>query len=204
MNRVLPPDDKPAGLRERKKARTRAEIQRQALRLFREHGYEATTSSQIAAAAEVSESTFFRYFPTKEDVITWDPFDPQLIAAFRAQPAGLTPITALRAAFREVMASLSAAEWAEQRERVQILLTAPPLRARLMDHGVRQPMQLIADAVAERTGHQPSHPAVRALAGAVIGVALAAMFTWAEDPDTDIAALFDELIAQLEAGLPPP
>jgi AcrR family transcriptional regulator len=204
MNRVLPPGDKPAGLRERKKARTRAEIQRQALRLFREHGYEATTSSQIAAAAEVSESTFFRYFPAKEDVITWDPFDPQLIAAFRAQPAGLTPITALRAAFREVMARLSATEWAEQRERVQILLTAPPLRARLMEHGVRQPMRLIADAVAERTRQQPSHPAVRALAGAVTGVALAAMFTWAQDPDTDIVALFDELMAQLEAGLPPP
>ncbi len=204
MNRVLPPGDRPAGLRERKKARTRAEIQRQALRLFREHGYEATTSSQIAAAAEVSESTFFRYFPAKEDVITWDPFDPQLIAAFRAQPAGLTPIAALRAAFREVMARLSATEWAEQRQRVQLLLTAPPLRARLMEHGARQPMRLIADAAAERTGQQPSHPAVRALAGAVTGVGLAAMFTWAEDPDTDIVALFDELMAQLEAGLPPP
>lgn len=48
-------DDKPkAGLRERKKARTRAEIQRQALRLFRERGYEATTAAQIAEAADVA------------------------------------------------------------------------------------------------------------------------------------------------------
>jgi transcriptional regulator GlxA family with amidase domain len=53
------------GLRERKKTKTRAAIREHALRLFREQGYEATTVEQIAEAAEVSHSTFFRYFPTK-------------------------------------------------------------------------------------------------------------------------------------------
>src|SRR5215211_8796446 len=95
------PDGRPeAGLRERKKARTRAEIQRQALRLFRERGYEATTVSQIAEASEVSESTFFRYFPTKEDVVLWDEFDPPIFEAFGTQPAELGLIRALRYAIR--------------------------------------------------------------------------------------------------------
>jgi AcrR family transcriptional regulator len=199
------PPDPAAGLRERKKARTRAEIQRQALRLFREQGYDATTTRQIAEAAEVSESTFFRYFPAKQDVITWDPFDPQLIAAFRAQPAGLGTVAAMRRATHEVLAGLSPEQWQEQRERSGLLLTAMPLRARLVDSAIRGPMRIVAELVAElmaeRTGREPSDPLVRATAGAVIGVGLAAMFTWAQDPETDIVALLDELMTQLEGGL---
>ena len=75
-----------SGLRERKKARTRATIQACALRLFREQGYDATTIEQIIEAADVSETTFFRYFPTKEDVALDEGYDPMLIEAFQAQP----------------------------------------------------------------------------------------------------------------------
>src|SRR5215467_5528655 len=96
------------GLRERKKAKTRAAIQQHALRLIQEQGYEATTIEQIAEAAEVSPSTFFRYFPTKEDVVLYDDLDPLLFAAFEAQPAELNPIQAMRCALREVFTSLTA------------------------------------------------------------------------------------------------
>jgi len=57
------------GLRERKKQRTRETIVAVATRLFVEQGYDATTTAQIADAAEVSSSTFFKYFPTKADVV---------------------------------------------------------------------------------------------------------------------------------------
>src|SRR2546421_13120887 len=57
------------GLRERKKRRTRETIVAVATKLFVEQGYEATTTAQIAEAAEVSSSTFFKYFPTKADVV---------------------------------------------------------------------------------------------------------------------------------------
>src|SRR5215471_13419905 len=100
---TLPESSQPAqGLRERKKAKTRAAIQRHALRLFQEQGYDATTVEQIAAAAEVSPSTFFRYFPTKEDVGLYDALDPLLFSAFRAQSPELSPIEAMRRAIREV------------------------------------------------------------------------------------------------------
>ncbi len=70
-----------AGLRERKKQKTKAAIQRAALRLFKRQGYEETTVEQIAAAADISESTFFNYFPSKEDVVIYDEYDPQIFAA---------------------------------------------------------------------------------------------------------------------------
>ncbi|MDI9916488.1 TetR family transcriptional regulator [Rhodococcus sp. IEGM 1379] len=89
---------RPVGLRERKKARTRATIQAQALRLFQERGYDATTVQQIIDACEISESTFFRYFPTKADVVLSDDFDPLIVEAFLTQPPELTSIQALRAA----------------------------------------------------------------------------------------------------------
>src|SRR5579864_3778298 len=104
------------GLRERKKAKTRAAIQRHALRLFRERGYAATTVEQIAAAVEISPSTFFRYFPTKEDVVLYDDVDPLLFAAFEAQPADLSPIQAMRGASREVVTRLPAGEMEKQWE----------------------------------------------------------------------------------------
>ncbi len=104
---MLGSEGQQSGLRERKKARTRASIREHALRLFREQGYHATTVEQIAAAAEVSPSTFFRYFPTKEDVVLQDDMDTRMVEALERQPAGLGPVTAVRAATREVFASYS-------------------------------------------------------------------------------------------------
>src|SRR5271167_1253240 len=96
-----------AGLRERKKARTRASLREHALRLFREQGYHATTVEQIAAAAEVSPSTFFRYFPTKEDLVLQDDMDDRVLRALARQPPELAPLAAIRAAMREAWSSFT-------------------------------------------------------------------------------------------------
>jgi AcrR family transcriptional regulator len=201
--RPLSEDDQPAvGLRERKKARTKAAIQQHAMRLFRERGYPATTVEQIAAAAEVSPSTFFRYFPTKEDVALYDALDPVLLEAFRAQPAELGPVQALRGAMRAVLAELPAEELAMQQERDRLIRSVPELRARMLDEFAKN-LQLFAEIVAERVGRRPDDPAVRTVAGAVIGVGISAWYTAGDHANPkDYLAVMDASLAHLEAGLP--
>src|SRR3984885_5093503 len=58
--------DKALPLRDRKKLRTRRALADAALRLFAEQGFDATTIDDLADEAEVSKSTFFRFFPAKE------------------------------------------------------------------------------------------------------------------------------------------
>jgi len=88
------------------KARTRAAIREHALRCSAIRGLDATTVEQIAAAAEASPSTFFRYYPAKEDVLTGDGIDALAVQALAAQPPGLGPVAAVRAALASALASL--------------------------------------------------------------------------------------------------
>jgi AcrR family transcriptional regulator len=197
------PDDgqAPQGLRERKKAKRRSVIQHHALRLFREQGYDATTVRQIAEAAEVSESTFFRYFPTKEDVVLWDDFDPLLIEAVRRQPPSLTPLQALRIAFRSIFGALSAEEMEEQRTRIDLALSVPALRSAEFSQFVST-MPTVCALIAERTRRSATDLEVRAFAGAVIGVTFSTMLAVADDPGANWVGLIDEALGLLEAGLP--
>jgi AcrR family transcriptional regulator len=197
----MPPETTTArpGLRERKKAKTRASIQAHALRLFAEQGYHATTVEQIADAAEVSPSTFFRYFPTKEDVVLYDQFDPRLIEAFLAQPAELAPVTAVRRAMRQVFEQAPSEETEREFQRHELARSVPELRARMLD-GFVSGLELFSDAVAERTGRPTDDVAVRTLAGAIIGTGLVAMLTGEGRPE-EFFERFDAHLAQLEAGL---
>ncbi|CAM5418378.1 TetR family transcriptional regulator [Leifsonia shinshuensis] len=191
--------DRP-GLRERKKARTRAAIQSHALRLFTEQGYDATTIDQVIEAAEVSASTFFRYFPTKESVVLFDDFDPQIVAAFLAQPAELEPVAAMRVALREAFGGLSAEQLEEQRERLALVLEVPALRGAMLDQ-LSQSMLLVSETIADRAGRRRDDFAVRTIAGAIVGSMFAVLAQLADDPTAELADLVDEAFSFLEGGL---
>jgi AcrR family transcriptional regulator len=95
--------DLPTGLRSRKKQQTRHAIEDAARELFAAQGYESTTVEQIAARADVSTTTFFRYFPSKRDTILTDQGErlPALVRAIVDRPLDEDDLTVLRHALQQ-------------------------------------------------------------------------------------------------------
>jgi AcrR family transcriptional regulator len=194
------------GLRERKKARTRAAIRQHAIRLFTEQGYAATTVEQIAEAAEVSPATFFRYFPTKEDVVLQDDIDIIAFGELDTLPAELGPIEAFRTAAATMRSRLTPEERAAFALTTQLTMSVPEIRARALDEFIRTADQISA-ALARRTGTAPDAFETRNMAGAIIGVVMTATMPWEAAGEADIDAMFDRIdagLAHLQAGLPLP
>lgn len=188
-----------AGLRERKKARTRASIRSHAMRLFHEQGYYETTVNQIAEAAEVSPSTFFRYFSTKEDVVFGDDAEVQLSETFRSISTDVGPVEAVFRGLLRGMASTADAD--AVRQQVLLCLSVPELRAVLFDN-LTQLMNEIAELISERVDRDPNDFEVRVFSAAVQGVWYSVLFDWAEDPSIDLERNMMAAAAKLEQGLP--
>lgn len=171
------------GLREQRKARTRKAIQEHALRLFLANGYDATTVEQIAAAAEVSPMTFFRYFPSKEAVVENDEYDPLLIDFIRAQPADLGPLAALREAVVRGMRAVYDTDKDALLVRTRLILTTPALRGRQWRNG-DSTQALFVEALAARTGGEVTFE-LRVLAAAALGALTTALSTWVDGDGAD-------------------
>ena len=187
-----------SGLRERKKARTRATIQREALRLFQRDGYAATSVESIAAAADVSPSTFFRYFPTKEDVVLADFVDETTIERFVDAPAELDFFEAMAHAVRVGFGEMPAEDFALENLRNNLIRTVPELRRGMIAEMVR-PMRLLADGIARRTGREVDDD-IRMFAGAAIGaLLLVTPEALSEEPVVDDRdALVEEIAARMQ------
>jgi AcrR family transcriptional regulator len=188
--------DRPLGLRERKKIKTRQAIRREALRLFDTNGYAATTVEQIAEAAEVSPSTFFRYFPSKESLLLADDLDPLILEAFKAQPPDLSPGQAIRRAYETTMAGLSPEQLEFETTRQRLIFSIPELKAALYDEYYRT-ISVMAEAIGHRIGRPAGDFEVRVFVGAMVGAMMAAYDSAPKTADTVYRAL-----DFLEAGMP--
>ena len=189
------------GLRERKKLKTRQSLRREAYRLFAEQGYEATSVDQIAAAAEVSPSTFFRYFPTKEDVVLSDEYDPMLADVLRSRPADESIVDSVRYALTDPLSRQLADDREDLLFRTRLTFTVPALRARSLEDQLSSQTG-IAAMIAERTGRDPDELEVKCAAAAIIAVATAVVWHWVEGGgEDDLVALYDHHLGMLSSGL---
>jgi AcrR family transcriptional regulator len=176
-----------------------SEIQGEALRLFASHGYTQTTIDQIAEASDISPRTFFRYFPTKEDVVLWDEYDAvmgELLAQRpQAEPVGET----LRVVTRSAVEGLYRHDPARLLARTRLLFGEPALRARFLEFA-REGVDQIGAAFAATRG--PDDLVFRVTATALIDAILWASDRWqAGDGKGDLLALVDEATDALVDGV---
>ena len=185
------------GLRDRKKIRTRDTIRSEALRLIKANGYANTTIEQIAMAADIAPSTFFRYFPTKESVLIANDLDQVTIDALAGLPADMEPLKAFRRSLEITLAAVTAAEWRFERARLRLVLSEPELKAAQLDE-YRRTIARLAESEAQRTGRDPNDLEVRVFVGALSGGLMTAL-------DGHLSELTDRMqrtLDLLERGMP--
>jgi AcrR family transcriptional regulator len=191
----------PLGLRERKKLKTRRAIRAAAFSRFNTQGYEGTTVDQIAADADVSPSTFFRYFPTKEDLIITDDYDPIMEAELRSRPAEESMLESLLQAMILPLRTVLA----EEREfillRMRLLQENPAVRARSLVE-LNRSRDMLLRVFAERTGRPSEDLALRVQIAALLAVSSETVAYWAEhEGKDDLIELLEQSLHAVATGL---
>jgi AcrR family transcriptional regulator len=194
---AAPRTDVPGSLRQRKRERTRAALIDAALDLFERQGYEATTIDEIAAAADVSPRTFFRYFPTKEAVALGEDVGPGIIESLAARPAEEPILESVRRVVGDGLALVSAEDRDALLARLRIVYRTPSLRARRWEYQLE--MGRISGAIlAARRGLPPDDLGSRVTAAAVFTAIEVAMDDWQQhEGRTDLGAAIEAAVDQL-------
>jgi TetR/AcrR family transcriptional regulator, regulator of mycofactocin system len=184
----------------RRRITSRAELEQVAFDLFDRQGFERTTIDDIASAAGIGRRTFFRYYPSKND-LAWGDFDAELARMRRrlnAAPARAPLMDAIRHAVVDFN-RVAPEQIPAHRRRMELILRVPALQAHsTLRYAAWR--QVIADFVAERTGLAPDALLPRTVAYAMLGVAVAAYEQWLESDDGDLCELLDTAVLELTSA----
>jgi AcrR family transcriptional regulator len=189
------------GLRERKKQHTRETIERVALELFAERGYDATTLAEIAEAADISPRTIFGYFQSKEDILFCE--EPAYIEkvrdALQQRPAGATTVDALR----DFISSMPPPD-DQTMLRKQVVAANPDLQMKLRAHiGLLE--DVLSESIAQDLGAGPDD-----VRPALVAASMTAAFATVRDrleatrsmPDhQEVMQILDQVLEFLRGGL---
>ncbi|MEU7046126.1 helix-turn-helix domain-containing protein [Streptomyces varsoviensis] len=174
-----PTGTQPTGRRERKKAQTRKALADAALRLFSERGYDHVTVAEVAEAADVSVTTLFKHFPSKESLVLDLDADQEriLVSAVRDRPAGQTVLAALRSHLLTA-GPLNEANWPEY-SRFRTLIRSTPVLGEYFRRMWERHEESLARAISEAAGDTEPDITSRALAR----FALQSVLLASDDPD---------------------
>lgn len=192
-------DDRPT-LRQRHRQQTKDEIETAAFALFQQHGYDATTVDQIAAAAAVSPRTFFRYFPSKEDVVFGD--HDLLVGRLRAALRDTDPCQSPLLRLRQALLTVQAPGQHPEREllRARLVSECPAVRARSV-HLIEDFEDLVTEFLVPRLEpRQEARARAMILAGAIFGALRGARRAASSLPNPDPQRLVETAFAVVTLG----
>ena len=175
-------------------AAARDRLERAALELYSERGYDQTTTAQIAASAGVTERTFFRHFTDKREVLfnIEGRLNEALVAALADVPANMPPSAVVLQAFRGMVAALEDNRaLAEARHRV--IAATPALRERELAKAAAMSL-IVADALRARGLPDGQATLLAQVGTTALGHAVHA---WVSDPFGDLDALIVQAFADL-------
>jgi AcrR family transcriptional regulator len=193
-------DEESRSLRDRKKDRTRRVIQAEALRLFGEKGFQATTIEEIAAAAEVAPRTFFRYFATKDEVVFWPEYLSLLPEFVAARPDGEPAVEAVCHGILDGLATFYDQDRERVLERLKLTFRTPELHPRLRQQQASSAVG-VARILADRLGARSDDLEIRVIAAAIAAALWVAAEEWqADDGRRDLGALIDRALRTVLVG----
>jgi AcrR family transcriptional regulator len=172
-----PPSLPRVPLRERKRLAAMRRIQDVAIDQFEQHGFDEVTIEQVAAASEVSPSSVYRYFGTKEQLVVWDPHDDAAIQLVGQDLPDLAPLEAIRTVIVDTLGEAFRSDPERIRRRLQLAFTHPSIEAAL-----NRQTAAVTPAVAALIAHHLSRTIddldVQVLSYAFVGGLLGALRHW--------------------------
>jgi AcrR family transcriptional regulator len=192
------------GLRERKKVHVRTTIQREALRLFTENGFDETTVEQVAEAAGISTATFYRYFTSKEDSVVTDEYDPVIVQSIMERPSDEPLIDSVRAVMTGVVAHFLARDRDLLIARHELQRKTPALAAAFFEEQERSD-EMFATLIARHLRRPVDDVDVRIACGAVSGALRETFVVWlgqgAKGGEQHLREMLNHAIDRVESAL---
>jgi AcrR family transcriptional regulator len=180
--------------------RTRARLLAAALDLFARQGYDRTTVAEIAAAAGVTEMTFYRHFGSKDQLLLDDPYDPLIAGAIGDQPTGLPPLVRAVRGIRSAWRGVPITDEDDVRERVAIVAATPSLAAAVRAGTAATEAAIVTELVAG--GADPADAAIAA--AAVMAALMSALLQWGSggpgNRSWSLSGAIERALDVLEAG----
>ena len=189
-------------LRERKKRRVRSDIVRAAVTLFEERGYDKTSVEDIAAVAEVSPSTFFRYFRSKEDVLLGpdEVLLETLLASVGERYAAQRNLGGIAAGFADFARRFDGQQDDLSRRQARLLTSIEAVQARSALSQLRWEHSL-AEALAREEGRSKPDMQHELLAATAMGAYSVAVRRWRRQRRDPLVKLIEAAFAELPALL---